>query len=44
MGMFKKIINKSNSTLEKNDVIILGLGENSEIARLAALNAALTLI
>ncbi|MFX1444701.1 MAG: DUF4443 domain-containing protein, partial [Promethearchaeota archaeon] len=37
---FKKVIIGSNSNLEKNDVIILGLGKNSEIARLAALNAA----
>jgi len=41
---FKKVIIEANSNLEKSDVIILGLGENSEIARLAALNAALTLI
>ena len=41
---FRKIIEEANSNLEKNDVIILGLGDRSEIARLAALNAALTLI
>jgi len=41
---FKKIINASDSNLEKNDVIILGLGKNTEFARLASLNAALTLI
>ena len=41
---FKNIIIEANSILEKNDVIILGLGEKSEIARLASLNAALTLI
>ncbi|MFX1366226.1 MAG: DUF4443 domain-containing protein [Promethearchaeota archaeon] len=32
------------SQLEKNDVVIIGLGENPEKARLAALNAALTII
>jgi hypothetical protein len=41
---FNKIIIEANSNLEKNDIIILGLGENSKIARLASLNAALTLI
>jgi hypothetical protein len=41
---FENIIRGANSVLERDDVIILGLGENSEIARLAALNAALTLI
>ncbi len=41
---FKKIIIEENSLLEKNDVIILGLGDSSEIARLASLNAALTLL
>ncbi len=41
---FERIINEANSKLEKNDVIIIGLGENPEIARLASLNAALTLI
>ena len=41
---FKKLINNSNSKLEKNDVMILGLGKNSKIARLASLNAALTLV
>jgi len=38
-----QVINK-NYILEKNDVIIIGLGDNSERARLAALNAALTLL
>jgi predicted transcriptional regulator len=33
-----------NLNLEKNDVVILGLGDSFEIARLSALNAALTLI
>jgi len=31
-------------SLEKNDVVIIGLGDNTKKARLAALNAALTLI
>lgn len=39
-----KLITKKNSSLQKNDVIIIGLGENIEKARLAALSAALTLI
>ena len=34
----------SENELEKNDVIIIGLGESAAKARLAALNAALTLI
>ncbi len=38
------IIQNKGSQLKKNDVIIIGLGENRENARLAALNAALTLI
>jgi len=44
---FKEMRNKITAEkliLEKNDVIIIGLGDNSEKARLAALNAALTLI
>jgi predicted transcriptional regulator len=41
---FKKIIKASESNLEKNDVMIIGLGKNTELARLASLNAALTLI
>lgn len=41
---FKKLISNSNSNIEKNDVIILGLGKNAKLARLAALNAGLTLI
>jgi hypothetical protein len=40
---FKKEINSINSKLEKNDVIIIGLGENLNKARLAAASAALTL-
>ena len=41
---FKKEIINLDSKLEKNDVIIIGLSENLNIARLAAVNAALTLI
>jgi predicted transcriptional regulator len=41
---FKKEITDSESTLEKNDVIIVGLGDSEEKARLTALNAALTLV
>ncbi|MGQ4873878.1 MAG: DUF4443 domain-containing protein [Promethearchaeia archaeon] len=41
---FKELITKNNVNLEKNDVIIIGLGENLETARLSALNAALTII
>ncbi|MFX1408953.1 MAG: DUF4443 domain-containing protein [Promethearchaeota archaeon] len=44
---FKTIENKRTDeklNLEKNDVLIIGLGDNSKKARLAALNAALTLI
>ena len=40
---FNKEINSINSKLEKNDVIIIGLGENLNKARLAAASAALTL-
>lgn len=38
------VIQKKGSQLKENDVIIIGLGDNLENARLAALNAALTLI
>ncbi len=41
---FKEETIVSESTLEKNDVIIIGLGENLNKARIAAFNAALTLI
>ena len=41
---FLNVINEEKSNLEKNDVLIIGLGELPEIARLACLNAALTLI
>ena len=37
------VIQKKGSQLKENDVIIIGLGDNLESARLAALNAALTL-
>ncbi|MFX0006355.1 MAG: DUF4443 domain-containing protein [Candidatus Hermodarchaeota archaeon] len=38
------IIHNKGIHLKKNDVIIIGLGDNPESARLAALNAALTLL
>jgi len=38
------LFNKKKSQLEENDVVIIGLGENPENARLAALNAALTIL
>ena len=38
------LINNNKTRLEENDVIIIGLGENPESARLAALNAALTIV
>ncbi len=38
------LFNKKNSQLEENDVVIIGLDENPEKARLAALNAALTML
>ena len=41
---FLSMINEEKSNLEKNDVLIIGLGDNTAIARLACLNAALTLI
>jgi hypothetical protein len=41
---FKKIISNSGKKLEKDDVVIIGLGDNPKKARLASLNAALTLI
>ena len=41
---FKASISKANCNLERNDVIIIGIGESLEKARLAAMNAALTLI
>ncbi|TFG08390.1 MAG: hypothetical protein EU539_02485 [Promethearchaeota archaeon] len=41
---FNNIIIKENSMLDKNDVIIIGLAKDPETARLASLNAALTLI
>ncbi|MFX0035116.1 MAG: DUF4443 domain-containing protein [Candidatus Hermodarchaeota archaeon] len=37
-------LNNKNLKLKKNDVIIIGLGETTEKARLAALNASLTLL
>ncbi len=44
LNYFKKEITKNKINLEKNDVIIIGLGENTQKSRLAALNSALTLI
>ena len=41
---FKSSIAREKFNLERNDVIIIGLGESPEKARLAAMNAALTLI
>ena len=38
------LIKIKKAQLEENDVIIIGLGENPENARLAALNAALTIV
>ncbi len=38
------LFTKNNIQLEENDVVIIGLGENAEKARLAALNAALTIV
>ena len=40
---FKSEIEDANVKIEKNDVIIIGSGENYQRARLATLNAALTL-
>jgi len=38
------LISEKNSHLDENDAIIIGIGDNLEKARLAALNAALTLL
>jgi hypothetical protein len=38
------LISEKNSHLDENDVIIIGIGDNLEKARLATLNAALTLL
>ncbi|MFX1503644.1 MAG: DUF4443 domain-containing protein, partial [Promethearchaeota archaeon] len=38
------LFNKKNSELLENDVVIIGLGKTFERARLAVLNAALTLL
>lgn len=40
---FETKLSNYNTQLQKDDVIIIGLGENAEKARLAALNSALTL-
>jgi hypothetical protein len=44
LSYFKTQLVSNNVELEKNDVIIIGLGDNLQKSRLAALNAALTLI
>ena len=41
---FKNLIFSANNTLERGDVFIIGLGDDPNKARLASLNAALTLI
>ncbi|GAF93958.1 unnamed protein product, partial [marine sediment metagenome] len=41
---FESELSKENIKLEKNDVIAIGSGDNPQKARLATLNAALTLI
>lgn len=41
---FETKVSNYNTELEKDDVLIIGLGETPEKARLAALNSALTLI
>ena len=41
---FEERLKSLNSILEKNDIIIIGQGDDSKKARLSALNAALTLI
>ena len=44
LNYFKNEISRNKIDLEKNDVIIIGLGESSQKSRLVALNSALTLI
>ena len=44
LNYFKSEIEDARIKIEKNDVIIIGLGEDYQRARLATLNAALTLI
>ncbi len=41
---FSRMIHEQKSILEKGDVLIIGLGDLPEVARLACLSAALTLI
>ena len=43
LNYFMSEIEEARSKIEKNDVIIIGSGENFQTARLATLNAALTL-
>jgi hypothetical protein len=40
----ERLIKQKNNQLERGDVIIIGLGRDLEVARLASLNAALTLL
>jgi hypothetical protein len=40
----RTLFNKSNSQLSENDVVLIGLAKKLEVARLAVLNAALTLL
>lgn len=41
---FKSLVLSANNTLERGDVFIIGLGDNPNKARLASINAALTLL
>ena len=43
LNYFMSEIEEARSKIEKNDVIIIGSGENFQTARLATLNAALTI-
>ncbi|MFX0060332.1 MAG: DUF4443 domain-containing protein [Candidatus Heimdallarchaeota archaeon] len=43
LNYFKRNLSKYTSEFRKNDAIIIGLGKSPELARLASLNAALTL-
>jgi predicted transcriptional regulator len=44
LNYFNTQLSANDLDLEKNDVIIIGVGENSQKSRLATLNAALTLV
>lgn len=41
---FSSVFRENQVQIEKNDAVLIGLGDSPEIARLSALNAALTLI